>query len=72
MVESDVKVFYVTHLYDLANGLYDEEPRPGLFLRAERTADGGRTFRVLPGEPLPTSFGADSYRRIFGLARARA
>ena len=23
-------------------------------------------FRVIPGEPLPTSFGEDLYRRIFG------
>ena len=68
MVEADVRVFYVTHLFDLANSLYREESQTGLFLRAERTQDGGRSFRVLPGEPLPTSYGEDSYRRIFGLA----
>jgi DNA mismatch repair ATPase MutS len=66
MVEANVKVFYVTHLYDLANSLYQEQSQTGLFLRAERKPDGGRTFRVLPGEPLPTSYGEDSYRRIFG------
>lgn len=37
-----------------------------MFLRAERTDDGQRTFRVTPGEPLPTSHGEDVYRRIFG------
>jgi hypothetical protein len=37
-----------------------------LFLRAERLPDGGRSFKLLRGEPLPTSYGEDSYRRIFG------
>jgi hypothetical protein len=37
-----------------------------LFLRAERQADGARTFRLAEGEPLPTSHGEDVYRRIFG------
>ena len=37
-----------------------------MFLRAERMADGRRTFRLTEGEPLPTSYGADLYERIFG------
>jgi len=37
-----------------------------LFLRAGRRSDGRRTFRLLEGEPLPTSYGEDLYRRIFG------
>ena len=37
-----------------------------LFLRAQREPDGRRTFKLLEGEPLPTSYGEDSYRRIFG------
>lgn len=40
-----------------------------LFLRAERLADGQRTFRMAEGEPLPTSFGADINRRIFDPGR---
>jgi len=39
-----------------------------LFLRAERHDDGRRTFRLVPGAPLPTSFGPDLYERIFGTA----
>jgi len=65
MVESGVRVFFVTHLYDLARSLYDRRDGGMLFLRAERLPDGSRTFRLLPGEPLPTSYGWDSYRRIF-------
>jgi DNA mismatch repair ATPase MutS len=69
MVEAKVKVVFVTHLFDLANGFYQEQLATALFLRAERREDGTRTFRVLPNEPLPTSYGEDSYRRIFALAR---
>jgi DNA mismatch repair ATPase MutS len=66
LVETGVRVFLVTHLYDLAHSLFREGHDHALFLRAERNPDGTRTFRVRPGEPLPTSFGEDSYRRIFG------
>jgi DNA mismatch repair ATPase MutS len=72
MVEANVKVFYVTHLYDLASSLYQQQSQTGLFLRAERKPDGGRTFHILPGDPLPTSYGEDSYRRIFGLDQVDA
>jgi hypothetical protein len=65
LVEADVRVLYVTHLYDLASDLYRQPPGSSVFLRAEREPDGHRTFRVVPGEPLPTSYGEDSYRRIF-------
>jgi hypothetical protein len=34
-----------------------------LFLRAERELDGRRPFKLLEREPLPTSYGEDSYRR---------
>jgi hypothetical protein len=46
--------------------LYVEELDLALFLRAQREWDGRRTFKLLEGEPLPTSYGGDSYRRIFG------
>jgi DNA mismatch repair ATPase MutS len=69
MVEAKVKVFFVTHLFDLADSFNRQQLATALFLRAERRADGGRTFRVLPNEPLPTSYGEDSYRRIFALTR---
>jgi len=65
LLESGVKVGYVTHMYDLASGLHAERNGEALFLRAERLPDGRRTFRVLEGAPLPTSHGQDIYRRIF-------
>ena len=70
LIDAGVKVFFVTHLFDLADGFYRQQRDTGLFLRAERQPDGRRTFRQLEGEPLPTSYGADSYRRIFGVAPA--
>lgn len=65
MLEGGVKVFFVTHLFDLADSLYRRQLDNALFLRAERRPDGTRTFRVTPGQPLPTSYGEDSYQRVF-------
>jgi DNA mismatch repair ATPase MutS len=65
LLESGVKVFYVTHLYDLAQGFHREGRADMLFLRAERESDGHRTFQLIEREPLPTSYGEDVYRRIF-------
>jgi MutS domain V len=66
LIESGVKVLFVTHLFDLAHGFYLQALDTALFLRAERGPDGSRTFRLLEGEPLPTGYGEDSFQRIFG------
>jgi DNA mismatch repair ATPase MutS len=68
LLDSGIAVFFVTHLFDLASSFYQQELATALFLRAERQPDGRRTFRLIKGEPLPTSYGEDSYRRIFGTA----
>ena len=68
LIESEVKVFYVTHMFDLAEGLYRLKMEGALFLRAERLGDGQRTFRLIGAEPLPTSYGEDLYHLIFGRA----
>jgi DNA mismatch repair ATPase MutS len=70
MLDKQVRVLFVTHMYDLAHSFHTGQLDAALFLRAEREPDGRRTFKVLEGEPLPTSYGEDSYRRIFGLAKA--
>lgn len=69
LLDSRVALVFVTHLYYLAQGL-QESGTPALFLRAERSDGGRRTFRVVPGAPLPTSFGADVYDEVFGRADA--
>jgi DNA mismatch repair ATPase MutS len=71
MLETGVKVCYVTHLFDLAQGFHRAKMDAALFLRAERLAAGRRTFRLVEGEPLPTSYAEDLYRRIFGTAPVR-
>ena len=58
-------VFFVTHLYLFAHGLYDRGMANAIFLRAEREPDGGRTFRISEGEPMQTSYGEDVYNSVF-------
>jgi DNA mismatch repair ATPase MutS len=65
LVEKRIKVFFVTHLYEFAHGFYEQHLEHALFLRAERQADGRRTFRLIEGEPLQTSYGQDVYHKIF-------
>lgn len=65
LVERRIRVVFVTHLYELARGFYGENRGTMLFLRAERGADGTRSFKLIEGEPLRTSFGEDLYHRIF-------
>ncbi len=65
LLEKRVKVFFVTHLYEFAHGFYNIKMENAIFLRAERQADGGRTFKIIEGEPLQTSYGEDLYNKIF-------
>jgi DNA mismatch repair ATPase MutS len=65
LLEAGTKVYYVTHMFDLAHGFYRERMDDTRFLRAERLSDGRRTFRVVEGEPQPTSYGRDLYEGIF-------
>jgi len=65
LVERHIKVLFVTHLYEFARGFWGKQMGNVLFLRAERKADGTRTFKLVEGEPLPTSYGPDLYHRIF-------
>jgi DNA mismatch repair ATPase MutS len=57
LTEAGIRIIFVTHLYDLAERCYAQHDPATLFLRAERQPDGRRTFRLPPGEPLPTSYG---------------
>ena len=45
-VAREVKVLYVTHMFDLADGFYRLNMGDALFLRAERLGDGQRAFRL--------------------------
>lgn len=69
LLEKRIKIFFVTHLYELAHGFYAQRTEKALFLRAERHDSGARTFKLREGEPLPTSYGADLYKQLFGMAQ---
>lgn len=66
LTDRDITVVFVTHLFDLAHGFYEQQVDTTLFLRAQRHPDGQRTFRLVPAEPSPTSHGEDLYRQVFG------
>jgi len=66
LVEKGIKVVFVTHLFQFARGFYENGRQNAVFLRAERRSDGERTFKILEGEPLQTSFGKDVYFQVFG------
>jgi DNA mismatch repair ATPase MutS len=65
LIEKDITIYFVTHLFELAHSLYVRKMPGAKFLRAERQSDGSRTFRLREGEPLQTSYGEDLYYRIF-------
>ena len=68
LTEAGIRIIFVTHLYDLAERCHAQNTGGGAFLRAERRSDRRRTFRLLEGEPLPTSYGQDLYQQVFGTA----
>jgi hypothetical protein len=65
LTDAGVKVVLVTHFYDLADGFFRKELAGALFLRAGRTPDGQRTYRMDEGSPQPTSHAQDVYARVF-------
>jgi len=61
-----VSVLFVSHMFDLADGFSREARETTLCLRAERGADAARPFTLVEANPLPTCYGEDSYRKVFG------
>jgi hypothetical protein len=65
LVESDIKVIFVTHLFQFTRDFYEKRMPSAMFLRAERRPDGRRTFQLIEGAPLETSYGRDLYDSVF-------
>ena len=63
LLDNDVTVFFVSHMYEFARSFLKDGRV--LFLRAERGEDGTRSFRLHKAKPLPKSFGVDLYQQIF-------
>jgi len=55
-----------TVMFALAEMFIDHPQIAVTFLRAQRDEGGARSFLLLPGAPLTTSFGRDLYCQIFG------
>jgi DNA mismatch repair ATPase MutS len=66
LLDAQVKVLFVTHRFDFAEGFHRQHADSSLFLRAERQPDGRRNYKLAVQEPLPTSFGEDLYYRLGG------
>ncbi|MHB1526200.1 MAG: MutS-related protein [Candidatus Dormibacteria bacterium] len=71
LLEAGLRLFFVTHFFDLADSFREVLPEKVLLLRAERRADGQRSYKLIPGDPLPTGYGEDLYRRVFGAGRVK-
>jgi len=65
LLERRAKILYVTHLNAFARGCFEKRMKNSLFLRAQRRDDGVRTFKLIEGEPLETSYGVDLYKAVF-------
>ncbi len=66
LLEAQIKVFFVTHRYALADRFRRQHAPATLFLRAERQADGRRNYQLAVNDPLPTSYGEDLYHQLGG------
>jgi len=66
LLEQNVKIFFVTHMYEFARIFFEKQMKDAIFLRAERKAGGKRTYKLLVGDPLPTSYGEDVFKTVFG------
>jgi DNA mismatch repair ATPase MutS len=66
LLESQIRVLFVTHRYAFADRFRREHAPATLFLRAERQPDGSRAYKLTVKDPLPTSFGEGLYYRLGG------
>jgi hypothetical protein len=66
LLEAQIKAFFVTHRYALADRFRCQHAPATLFLRAERQPGGRRNYKLTVKDPLPTSYGEDLYYRLGG------
>lgn len=64
LFESNVKILFVTHLFEFADFMYSKNIEMAMFLRAERNENGSRSFCIKQGKPLHTSYGEDLYNNV--------
>jgi Mismatch repair ATPase (MutS family) len=66
LYELDVKVIFVTHLFEFSDYMFKQNLSKAIYLRAERNDNGSRTFFIRTGKPLLTSFGGDIFNYVIG------
>ncbi|MGC8562933.1 MAG: MutS-related protein [Thermoplasmata archaeon] len=72
LVDSNVTVLFVTHLYELTQLFLNDPSYDVRFLVAERLDNGRRTFKVIQGKPQSTSYGEDLFHEIFSIDNRRS
>jgi len=65
LMEKNIKVIFVTHMFELVNKFYQNDYKDAIYLRANRKEDGSRDFKIIEAKPLHTSFAKDIYEIIF-------
>ncbi len=66
LLDSQIRVLYVTHRYEFADSFRRQHADSTLFLRAEPQPGGQRNYKLKVKDPLPTSFGEDLYYQLGG------
>ncbi|MCF6173761.1 MAG: hypothetical protein L3J44_08290 [Campylobacteraceae bacterium] len=65
LIEKNIKVIFVTHMFELVNFFYQDDYKNAIYLRANREEDGSRDFKIIEAKPLQNSFAKDIYDSIF-------
>ncbi len=60
-----IRVIYVTHMFQLAKGVWDMHDETHGFLRTTLTSAGRPTYHLHVGAPQPRSNGIEMYDRVF-------
>jgi DNA mismatch repair ATPase MutS len=57
LLESNILVLFVTHLYGYAMDVYEQKAEDTLFLLAQRSREGNNTYCMMEGPPFKTAYG---------------
>ncbi len=63
LTESQVTVFFVTHIYAFAKKAFAEKYPRTKFFETEQNERNERTFRIIEGEPTQTGYAMEMYRK---------
>lgn len=69
--DGGMRVVYVTHQYDFARRFLAENRTTTRYLRAEPRSSTPPQYRIHAALPLPTAYGPDLYRAVFGAEPAK-